>query len=47
LDSPGISVINELNNIEETSSLVEDLRHVFHQGYKDAHNDKDNNKKLT
>jgi flagellin-specific chaperone FliS len=46
LDSLGISVKvrNELKNIEETSSLVENLKHVFYQAYKAAYNDKDKNK---
>jgi hypothetical protein len=46
LDSLGVSVKvrNELNNIEETSSLAENLKHVFYQAYKNAYNDNDNNK---
>ena len=39
MDSLGISVKvrNELNNIEETSSLAENLKHMFYQAYKDVH----------
>jgi hypothetical protein len=46
LDSLGVSVKvrNELNNIEETCSLAENLKHVFYQAYKNAYNDNDNNK---
>ena len=41
LESLGVSVKvwNELNNIEEISSLAENLKHVFYQAYKDAYND--------
>ena len=44
LESLGVSikVRNELNNIEETSSLAENLKHTFYQAYKAAYN-KDNN----
>jgi hypothetical protein len=44
LDSLGVSVKvwNELNNIEETSSLAENLKYVFYQVYKAAYNE-DNN----
>jgi hypothetical protein len=44
LDSLGVSVKvrNELNNIEETSSLAKNLKHVFYQAYNAAYNDKDN-----
>ena len=46
LDSLGVSakVRNELNNIEETCSLAENLKHIFYQVYKNAYNDNDNNK---
>jgi len=45
LDSLGVSVEarNELNNIEETSSLAENLKHAFYQAYKAAYNE-DNNR---
>jgi hypothetical protein len=48
LESLGVSVKvrNELNNIEETSSLAENLKHTFYQAYKAAYN-KDNNKSST
>ena len=41
LESLGVSVKvrNELNNIEETSSLAENLKHTFYQAYKAAYND--------
>ena len=44
LESLGVSVEtrNELNNIEETSSLAENLKHTFYQAYKAAYNE-DNN----
>ena len=44
LDSLGVSVRvrNELNDIQETSNLAENLKHVFYQAYKDAYNN-DNN----
>ena len=44
LDSLGVSVEirNELNDIEETSSLAENLKHVFYQAYKAAYSE-DNN----
>jgi hypothetical protein len=44
LDSLGVSVKvwNELNNIEETSSLAKNLKYVFYQAYKAAYNE-DNN----
>ena len=44
LESLGVSVKvrNELNNIEETSSLAENLKHTFYQAYKATYN-KDNN----
>jgi hypothetical protein len=44
LDSLGVSVEvrNELNDIEETRSLAENLKHVFYQAYKAAYNE-DNN----
>ena len=47
LESLGVSVKvrNELNNIEETSSLAENLKHTFYQAYKAAYDD--NNKSST
>lgn len=46
LNSLGVNVKlrNELNNIEETSSLVENLKHVFYQAYKDVYNDVNQNR---
>jgi flagellin-specific chaperone FliS len=40
LDSLGVSVrvTNDLNDINETSNLVENLKHVFYQAYKHAYN---------
>jgi len=45
LDSLGVSVEvrNELNDIEETSSLAENLKHVFYQAYKAAYRDNNQN----
>ena len=38
----GVKVRNELNNIEETSSLAENPKHVFYQAYKAAYNEGNN-----
>jgi flagellin-specific chaperone FliS len=47
LESLGVSVKvrNELNNIQETSNLVENLKRIFYQAYKSAYNDNDDNNK--
>jgi flagellin-specific chaperone FliS len=44
LESLGVSVKvrNELNNIQETSNLTENLKQMFYQAYKEAHSDNDN-----
>ena len=41
LESLGVSpkVKNELNNIQETSNLAENLKQMFYQAYKEAYND--------
>ena len=41
LESLGVSpkVKNELNNIQETSNLAENLKQAFYQAYKEAYND--------
>lgn len=41
LESLGVSpkVKNELNDIQETSSLAENLKQAFYQAYKEAYND--------
>lgn len=41
LESPGVSpkVQNELNDIQETSNLAENLKQAFYQAYKEAYND--------
>ena len=46
LESLGVSpkVRNELNDIQETSSLTENLKQIFYQAYKDAYQN-DNNQK--
>jgi hypothetical protein len=46
LKSLGVSpkVRNELNDIQETSSLTENLKQIFYQAYKDAYKN-DNNQK--
>ena len=36
--------MNELNDIQETSSLTENLKQIFYQAYKDAYKN-DNNQK--
>ena len=33
---------NELNNIQETSNLAENIKQMFYQAYKEAYNDNDN-----
>jgi flagellin-specific chaperone FliS len=40
LESLGVSVKvrNELNNIQETSNLTENLKQIFYQAYKSAYN---------
>jgi hypothetical protein len=40
LESPGVSpkVTNELNDIQETSNLAENLKQLFYQAYKQAYN---------
>lgn len=44
LESLGVSVKvrNELNDIQETSNLAENLKQVFYRAYKDAYQDNDN-----
>jgi DNA repair ATPase RecN len=46
LESLGVSpkVRNELNNIQETSNLAENLKQLFYQAYKSAYNDNEDNK---
>jgi hypothetical protein len=46
LESLGVSpkVRNELNDIQEISSLTENLKQIFYQAYKDAYKN-DNNQK--
>jgi flagellin-specific chaperone FliS len=41
LESLGVSpkVKNELNDIQETSNLAENLKRAFYQAYKEAYND--------
>jgi hypothetical protein len=41
LESLGVSpkVQNELNDIQEASSLAENLKQAFYQAYKEAYND--------
>jgi DNA repair ATPase RecN len=41
LESLGVSpkTRNELNDIQETSNLAENLKQVFYQAYKEAYND--------
>ena len=41
LESLGVSpkVKNELNDIQETSNLAENLKHAFYHAYKEAYND--------
>jgi hypothetical protein len=41
LESLGVSpkVKNELNDIQETSNLAENLKQVFYQAYKEAYNE--------
>ena len=41
LESLGLSpkVKNELNDIQETSNLAENLKQAFYQAYKEAYND--------
>ena len=41
LESLGVSVKvrNELNDIQETSNLAENLKQIFYQSYKDAYNE--------
>jgi len=41
LESLGVSVKvrNELNDIQETSNLVENMKQIFYQAYKDTYND--------
>jgi hypothetical protein len=40
LESLGVSpkVTNELNDIQETSNLAENLKQLFYQAYKQAYN---------
>ena len=44
LESLGVSpkARNELNNIQETSNLAENIKQMFYQAYKEAYNDNDN-----
>jgi DNA repair ATPase RecN len=46
LESLGVSpkVRNELNNIQETSNLTENLKQIFYQAYKSAYNNNEDNK---
>jgi len=37
-------VRNELNNIQETSNLTENLKQIFYQAYKSAYNNNEDNK---
>jgi hypothetical protein len=41
LESLGVSVkvINDLNDIKETSNLVENLKQILYEAYKDAYNE--------
>jgi hypothetical protein len=41
LESLGVTpkVKNELNDIQETSNLAENLKQTFYQAYKEAYND--------
>jgi hypothetical protein len=41
LESLGVrvNVINDLNDIRETSNLAENLKQILYQAYKDAYND--------
>ncbi|MFY9565963.1 MAG: hypothetical protein WAM27_08795 [Nitrososphaeraceae archaeon] len=41
LESLGVrvKVINDLNDIRETSNLAENLKQILYQAYKDAYND--------
>jgi hypothetical protein len=43
LESLGVSpkAKNELNDIQETSNLAENLKQLFYQAYKEAYNDDD------
>jgi DNA repair ATPase RecN len=43
LESLGISpkAKNELNDLQETSNLAENLKQAFYQAYKEAYNDDD------
>ena len=34
-----VKVINDLNDIRETSNLAENLKQILYQAYKDAYND--------
>ena len=47
LESLGVSPIvrNELNDIQETSNLAENLKQIFYQTYKAAYNDNEDNNK--
>jgi hypothetical protein len=46
LESLGVSVKvrNELNNIQETSNITENLKQIFYQAYKSAYNNNEDNK---
>jgi DNA repair ATPase RecN len=46
LESLGVSpkVRNELNNIQETSNITENLKQIFYQAYKSAYNNNEDNK---
>ena len=45
LESLGVSpkARNELNDIQETSNLAENLKQIFYQAYRDAYNDDNQN----
>jgi DNA repair ATPase RecN len=45
LESLGVSPKsrNELNNIQETSNLAENLKQMFYQAYKEAYNEDNKN----
>lgn len=46
LESLGVrvKVLNDLNDIRETSNLAENLKQIFYQAYKHAYNDENQNR---